>query len=91
MSKIHRKDPNKKRVKAQLIYEFGSYCMLCTGYFERLELHHIIKYEHCHCTNTENTGLLCSDCHKAIHEYEQSDYKRYTILNQLIRNYKQNK
>lgn len=91
MSKIHRNDPNKKKVKEQLIYDYGNFCMCCNNYFERseLQLHHIIKFEHCHCTNTAICGLLCIICHKQIHYEELHDFKQYTALNQLIINYKQ--
>ena len=87
----HRKDPNRKAVKTELIKRYGKRCWLCGRKFstrKKLELHHIIKWCDYHETNTLNTSLLCEECHKNLHYNEKKNPELYKKINTFLLNYK---
>lgn len=87
----HRKDPNRIKVKNELIKRYGKRCWICGRKFntnKKLQLHHILKWCEKHETNISNTSILCEKCHKNLHKYEKIDKKRYQEINNYLSQYK---
>lgn len=82
----------KKRVKAYLIQRYDCYCMICRRKIkiQDIQLHHIEKFEICHCTTIENSSLVCDNCHKQINYAELYNIEEYNRLNNTIIEYKNN-
>ena len=85
-----RNDPNRKRVKEQLIENYGCVCMVCEQKKERkdITMHHITKFAECRVTKYDECGLVCVECHREINIAENKDIAKYEQTNLKIRWYK---
>lgn len=86
----HRKDPNKKVVKNELLKRYGKRCCLCGEKYnvKKLTLHHIIKWVDCHKTDVDNCVILCEKCHELLHYYEMKKPELYEEINLFLSTFK---